>query len=160
MGKITGLKNLVKILDRERKKKKWVVVFTNGCFDIVHAGHVRYLEKARRLGDILVIGLNSDSSIKKIKGEGRPIVNQKDRAEVLSALASVDYVTVFSGPTPIKLIEAIKPDVLVKGADWKKGAIVGEDVLKSYGGKVARIKLARGRSTTEMIKRIKGLREK
>jgi len=136
------------------------VVFTNGCFDIIHAGHVRYLKKAKALGGILVVGLNSDSSIKKIKGETRPIVKQKDRAEVLSALTSVDYVVIFNDPTPIKLIEAIKPDVLVKGADWKRGSIVGEEILKTYKGKIARIKLAKGRSTTDIVGKILKLHKK
>ena len=136
------------------------MVFTNGCFDIIHAGHVRYLKKAKALGGILVVGLNSDSSIKKIKGETRPIVKQKDRAEVLSALTSVDYVVIFNDPTPIKLIEAIKPDVLVKGADWKRGSIVGEEILKTYKGKIARIKLAKGRSTTDIVGKILKLHKK
>jgi len=146
------LKKLLSKLKSLRKRKK--VVFTNGCFDIIHAGHVRYLKKAKALGGILVVGLNSDSSIKKIKGETRPIVKQKDRAEVLSALTSVDYVVIFNDPTPIKLIEAIKPDVLVKGADWKRGSIVGEEILKTYKGKIARIKLAKGRSTTDIVGKI------
>ncbi|HZX36414.1 MAG TPA: adenylyltransferase/cytidyltransferase family protein, partial [Thermodesulfobacteriota bacterium] len=123
-------------------------------------GHVRYLKKAKALGGILVVGLNSDSSIKKIKGETRPIVKQKDRAEVLSALTSVDYVVIFNDPTPIKLIEAIKPDVLVKGADWKRGSIVGEEILKTYKGKIARIKLAKGRSTTDIVGKILKLHKK
>lgn len=146
------LKKLLSELKSLRKRKK--VVFTNGCFDIIHAGHVRYLNKAKTLGHILVVGLNSDSSIKKIKGETRPIVKQKDRAEVLSALTSVDYVVIFNDPTPIKLIQAIKPDVLVKGADWKRGSIVGIEVLKTYKGKIARIKLAQGRSTTDIVGKI------
>ncbi|MEK7313008.1 MAG: D-glycero-beta-D-manno-heptose 1-phosphate adenylyltransferase [Deltaproteobacteria bacterium] len=155
---LTTLKKLLSKLKSLRKKKR--VVFTNGCFDILHAGHVRYLKKAKALGHILVVGLNSDSSIKKIKGETRPIVKQKDRAEVLSALTSVDYVIIFNDPTPIKLIEAIKPDVLVKGADWKRGSIVGEDVLKTYKGKIARIKLAKGRSTTDIVGKILKMHKK
>ena len=155
---LTTLKKLLSKLKSLRKKKH--VVFTNGCFDILHAGHVRYLKKAKALGHILVVGLNSDSSIKKIKGETRPIVKQKDRAEVLSALTSVDYVIIFNDPTPIKLIEAIKPDVLVKGADWKRGSIVGEDVLKTYKGKIARIKLAKGRSTTDIVGKILKMHKK
>ena len=149
---LTTLKKLLSKLKTLRKRKK--VVFTNGCFDIIHAGHVRYLKKAKALGDVLVVGLNSDSSVKKIKGETRPIVKQKDRGEVLSALTSVDYVVVFNDPTPIKLIEAIQPDVLVKGADWKRGSIVGEEVLKTYKGKIARIKLAKGRSTSDIVGKI------
>ncbi|MFZ3072674.1 MAG: D-glycero-beta-D-manno-heptose 1-phosphate adenylyltransferase [Thermodesulfobacteriota bacterium] len=155
---LTTLKKLLSKLKTLRKRKK--VVFTNGCFDIIHAGHVRYLKKAKALGDVLVVGLNSDSSVKKIKGETRPIVKQKDRGEVLSALTSVDYVVVFNDPTPIKLIEAIQPDVLVKGADWKRGSIVGEEVLKTYKGKIARIKLAHGRSTTDIVGKILKLHKK
>ena len=158
MEKIFSLKKLLSTLKTLRKKKR--VVFTNGCFDIIHAGHVRYLEKAKALGDVLVVGLNSDSSIKKIKGETRPIVKQKDRGEVLSALASVDYVIIFNDPTPIKLIEKIKPDILVKGADWERGSIVGIDVLKTYGGRVARIKLAKGRSTTDIVGKILKIHKK
>ncbi len=150
MGKTVSLKKLLTELSEAKKK----VVFTNGCFDILHAGHARYLKKARALGDLLVVGLNSDSSIHKIKGPGRPIVPEKDRAELLSALAAVDYVVIFRSETPIKLIEAILPDVLVKGADWKNGEIVGEEVVKSRGGKVVRIPLAKGRSTTDVIKKI------
>jgi D-beta-D-heptose 7-phosphate kinase/D-beta-D-heptose 1-phosphate adenosyltransferase len=151
MGKVVSLRRLL----GELKGKKQTVVFTNGCFDIVHAGHVRYLKKARALGDVLVVGLNSDFSVRKIKGKTRPIVGEKDRAEVLSALTSVDYAVVFDEETPIKLIERIRPDVLVKGADWKRGAIVGEDFVKGYGGRCSRIKLAKGRSTTAIIKKIR-----
>lgn len=144
---------LKKLLHIIRKKDK-TIVFTNGCFDIIHAGHVRYLNKAKSLGDILVVGLNSDFSIKMIKGEKRPIVPEKERAEVLSGLEAADYVVLFNEPTPIKLIKAILPDVLVKGADWASHAIVGADVVKKAGGRIARIKLAKGRSTTNIIKKI------
>lgn len=150
MNKVLSLKRLLAIL-RERVK---TVVFTNGCFDIIHAGHIRYLKKAKALGDILVIGLNSDASVKKIKGDKRPIVSQKERAEVLSAMEMVDYIVIFNEPTPIRLIKAIQPDVLVKGADWKEKEIVGADVVKAKGGRVARIRLARGRSTTDIIQRV------
>ncbi len=152
MGKTITLRGLQRELRRIREGKK--VVFTNGCFDIIHAGHVKYLEKARSLGDILVVGLNSDSSVRKIKGRGRPITGQKDRATVLSALWMVDYVVVFDEPTPIKLITTIKPDVLVKGSDWQRGQIVGEEFVKGCGGMVRRIRLLKGRSTTDIIKRI------
>jgi len=155
MEKNISLKKLLKELKKRKGRK---IVFTNGCFDILHAGHVRYLKKAKSLGDMLVLGLNSDSSVRNIKGKGRPIVNQKDRAEVVSSLSPVDYVVIFKEPTPIKLIEAIKPDILVKGADWKRGEIIGENFMKSYGGKVARIRLFEGRSTTGIIKRILALK--
>ena len=152
MGKVLSLKGLraeVKGLRSNGRK----VVFTNGCFDILHAGHVRYLKKAASLGDVLVVGMNSDKSVRRIKGKGRPVVGEKDRAEVLSALVSVDYVVVFKEETPIRLIEAIRPDVLVKGADWKSGEIVGEDLVKEYGGRVRRVTLAKGRSTTDILKK-------
>ena len=144
------LKTVLKDL-RQRGKK---IVFTNGCFDIIHAGHVRYLKKAKELGDVLVVGLNSDSSVKKIKDDGRPIVPQNERAEVLSALESVDYVSIFSESTPYNLIKSVQPDILVKGADWAGHEIVGTDVVKAKGGRVARIKLVKERSTTNIIKKI------
>lgn len=158
MKKLISLKKLQEELKKLRKKKKRVV-FTNGCFDIIHAGHVRYLTKARSLGDILVIGLNSDSSIKAIKGETRPIVPENERAEVLSALSCVDYIVLFKDDTPIRLIEAIRPDVLAKGADWAAKSIVGGDFVKKNGGKVARITLVKGKSTTNIIKKILSLHE-
>lgn len=152
MGKVVSLKKLQNELASGRKRKK--VVFTNGCFDILHAGHVRYLKKARSLGDVLVVGLNSDSSVRSIKGETRPIVPQRERAEVLSALSCVDYVVLFNDATPIKLIEAIRPDVLAKGADWAAKDIAGGDIVKKNGGKIARITLVKGRSTTNIIRRV------
>ncbi len=157
--KVTSLKRLTGELKAARKKGK-KVVFTNGCFDIIHAGHVRYLKKARSRGDILVVGLNSDSSVRGIKGESRPIVPQNERAEVLSALSSVDRIVIFNDPTPIRLIKAIKPDILAKGADWAAKDIVGGDVVRENGGKIARITLVKGRSTTNIIKKILTLHEK
>ena len=130
------------------------VAFTNGCFDILHAGHVRYLAKARSFGDLLIVGLNSDKSIRKIKGQKRPVVPEGERAEVLSALESVDYVVLFDEETPLSLIESIKPDVLVKGADWKHGEIVGEGSVKRAGGKVRRVTLVKGKSTTNIIEKV------
>ncbi|MBI5238355.1 MAG: D-glycero-beta-D-manno-heptose 1-phosphate adenylyltransferase [Deltaproteobacteria bacterium] len=153
MEKLLSLKKLkteTRALQRAGKK----IVFTNGCFDIIHAGHVRYLRKAKACGDVLVVGLNSDSSVRKIKGERRPIVRERERAEVLGALSSVDYVVMFSEPTPIKLIATLIPDVLVKGADWAEKNIVGADIVKKNRGRLARIRLAKGRSTTNIIKRI------
>jgi D-beta-D-heptose 7-phosphate kinase/D-beta-D-heptose 1-phosphate adenosyltransferase len=153
MEKLISVKRLLGIIKAPGKRRK-SIVFTNGCFDILHAGHVRYLKKARALGDMLVVGLNSDSSMRAIKGMGRPIVPETERAEVISALSSVDFVVVFNETTPLRLIEAIRPDVLVKGADWKRGQIVGEDVVKNYGGRVSRIRLLKGKSTTNIIKKI------
>ncbi|UCD94998.1 MAG: D-glycero-beta-D-manno-heptose 1-phosphate adenylyltransferase [Candidatus Zixiibacteriota bacterium] len=138
-----------------RKKKK--IVFTNGVFDILHYGHIDYLTKARALGDVLIIGLNTDSSVRRFKLKGRPIQNEKDRARILAALEMVDYVILFSEETPERLIKAVKPDILVKGADYKIFQIVGADFVKSYGGKVRRIRLARGRSTTSIFRKIKKL---
>ena len=144
---------LAKISSGLRRKNK-VVVFTNGCFDILHVGHITYLKKAKKLGDVLVVGLNSDSSVRAIKGRSRPINKQADRAEVLSALYFVDYITIFTGETPETLINVLKPDVLVKGADWKVGDIVGAKFVRSYGGKVMRIPFVKGHSTTSVIKKM------
>ncbi|MFA6142264.1 MAG: D-glycero-beta-D-manno-heptose 1-phosphate adenylyltransferase [Candidatus Omnitrophota bacterium] len=132
------------------------IVFTNGCFDILHVGHVDYLSKARKLGDILVVGLNSDSSVRKIKGLDRPINKEYDRAKILSSLCFVDYVTIFGETTPEKLIQRLKPNVLVKGGDWKKRDIVGSDFVKCCGGRVATIPFVNGYSTTYLINKIKG----
>ena len=125
------------------------IVFTNGCFDILHKGHVRYLDRAKRLGDVLVVGLNSDSSVSRIK-PGRPINSEKDRAEVLAALSSVDYITIFSEPTPYRLIRSVKPDVLVKGGDWKKQDIVGSDIA----GETYSLPFVKGVSTTRIVEKI------
>jgi rfaE bifunctional protein nucleotidyltransferase chain/domain len=131
------------------------IVFTNGVFDILHRGHVEYLEKAKSLGDVLIVGLNTDASARRIKGKHRPLQNQRDRATVLAALKAVDYVILFGEDTPEKLIRIVKPDVLVKGADWKTVDIVGADFVRSYGGRVRRIKLTKGRSTSSIIEKIR-----
>ncbi len=149
---LVGLEELLEILDRERGGKK--VVFTNGCFDIIHAGHVDYLEKAKSLGDILVVGMNSDDSIRRIKGEKRPIVPQELRARVLSSLKPVDYVVIFEEDTPLRLIEAIRPDVLVKGGDWELEKVVGREFVESYGGEVRTIPFEYEVSTSKIIERI------
>ncbi|MBI5884981.1 MAG: D-glycero-beta-D-manno-heptose 1-phosphate adenylyltransferase [Deltaproteobacteria bacterium] len=153
MSKIKGLRALKTALEKIRARGARVV-FTNGCFDIVHAGHVRYLRKARGYGDCLVVGLNSDASVRAIKGPTRPIVPQDERAEVLSALECVDYVVIFDEPTPLALITAIGPDVLAKGADWAARDIVGYDAVRKNGGRIRRVALVKGRSTTNIIKRI------
>jgi rfaE bifunctional protein nucleotidyltransferase chain/domain len=152
-SKILRLSDLVKVLESLREAGKRIV-FTNGCFDILHAGHVRYLAAARSKGDVLVLGLNSDVSVKSIKPENRPIVRQDQRAEVLAGLACVDYITIFDEPDPLVLIQTIKPDVLIKGADWKETEIIGSDVVKSYGGNVIRIEVVPGISTSRIIQRI------
>jgi rfaE bifunctional protein nucleotidyltransferase chain/domain len=153
LQKIKSLEEIVQIRARLRELGK-KLVFTNGCFDILHAGHVRYLNQARSLGDALVVGVNSDRSVRKIKGESRPIVSEEERAEVLAALACIDYVFIFDDPTPKRVIDAIVPDVLVKGADWGISEIVGRDTVENAGGSVRNIPLVEGTSTTEIIRRV------
>jgi rfaE bifunctional protein nucleotidyltransferase chain/domain len=143
---ITSIKTILKTLRKQGKK----IVFTNGCFDIIHAGHVKVFAQAKAKGDLLIIGLNSDSSIKRIKGPKRPIVDQISRAKVLEAMQAVDYIVIFDQDTPYELIKAIKPDCLVKGGDWEKGKIIGSEFAK----KVCQIKLAPGKSTTNIIEKI------
>ena len=133
-----------------------VIVFTNGVFDILHPGHVRYLRDARALGDLLIIGVNSDRSVKALeKAPDRPINNEAERAEVLAALASVDAVVIFDEDTPHAIISALQPDILVKGADWGENEIVGRDVVEARGGRVVRVQLADGYSTTGLIERVR-----
>jgi len=152
-NKIVTAVNLVAELNRVGRSGK-NIVFTNGCFDILHVGHVRYLTAASAEGDLLVVGLNSDASVRLIKGAQRPIVPQGHRAEVVAGLACVDYVVLFDEPDPLRLIETLKPDVLVKGADWAEDHIVGGEFVKSNGGKVVRINLVAGASTSGIIERI------
>lgn len=130
-----------------------VVVFTNGVFDLLHPGHVRYLAEARSLGDLLIVGINSDRSVRAIKEPGRPLNPEEERAEVLRAFACVDAVVVFDEDTPLRVITEIQPDVLVKGADWGPSEIVGRDVVEARGGRVVRVDLAKGYSTTNLIQR-------
>lgn len=154
MGKIASLKQLLKIRQKAKTQKK-KVVFTNGCFDLLHVGHVKLLKKAKSLGDILIVGLNSDSSMRKLnKDDKRPILPQKDRAEILAGLESVDYVCLFNEQTPLKLIRSILPDVLVKGADYKMTQIVGREEVLKKGGKVVTVPLYKGKSTTNLIRSI------
>jgi len=131
------------------------VVFTNGVFDLLHPGHVRYLQQARRLGDALIVGLNSDRSVRANKGEARPITPEDERSEILEALACVDAVVVFDEDIPRDLIAALQPDTLVKGADWAEDAIVGRDVVEARGGRVVRVAVEAGHSTTAMIEKIR-----
>jgi D-glycero-beta-D-manno-heptose 1-phosphate adenylyltransferase len=131
------------------------VVFTNGCFDLLHPGHVSLLEAARALGDVLVVGINSDASVRALKGEDRPLVPQHERAEALAALEAVDAVVVYDEPTPREVIAALLPDVLVKGADWAADAIVGRAEVEAAGGRVERVPLMPGRSTTALVERIR-----
>jgi D-beta-D-heptose 7-phosphate kinase/D-beta-D-heptose 1-phosphate adenosyltransferase len=153
MEKLVNLQELIQIREKAREQNK-KVVFTNGCFDLLHRGHIEYLKKAKRLGDILIVGLNSDSSVKKIKGEGRPIQGQADRAVILASLYLVDYVCIFNELTPLKLISKLIPDILVKGGDWKVKDIVGKDIVESHGGKVLSIKMVKGKSTRNIIQTI------
>jgi len=146
--------NKIKELFSKLKKEGKTVVFTNGCFDIVHAGHVDYMEKARSFGDILIVGVNSDASVKRIKGDKRPIVDLNHRLRLLQGLSVIDYLCVFEEDTPLELIKKVVPNVLVKGEDWKEKGIVGEDFVKTYGGKVELIKLLPGISTSIIIDKI------
>ncbi|MCM8800807.1 MAG: D-glycero-beta-D-manno-heptose 1-phosphate adenylyltransferase [Candidatus Omnitrophica bacterium] len=151
--KIKNLKELRKIiLDLKNKGKK--IVFTNGCFDLLHYGHVKYLEEAKKKGDILVVAINSDNSVRRIKGKNRPVINEKNRLMTVAGLESVDYVILFKEETPLKVITALKPNILIKGADWDKNRIVGRDFVLSYGGKVETVRLVKGLSTTNLIKKI------
>ncbi len=151
--KIKSLEEVVGLRARIRESGR-KLVFTNGCFDILHIGHVRYLNRARSLGDVLVVGVNSDRSVREIKGEKRPIVPELERAEVLAALACVDLVFIFDDPTPKQVIDAIIPDVLVKGADWDLPDIVGRDTVENAGGSVLNVPLVEGSSTSEIIRRV------
>ncbi len=144
------LKAEVDRLKREGKK----VIFTNGCFDILHAGHTRYLREAKKLGDVLILALNSDSSVRSIKGEKRPVVPETERAEVVASLASVDYVTIFGELTPLELIEYLQPDVIVKGGDWAEKDIVGAEAVRKWGGRVAIMPEIEGASTTNVIEKV------
>ena len=131
------------------------IVFTNGCFDILHAGHVQYLERAKNLGDFLVVGLNSDRSVRKLKGKNRPVNSQNDRALVLAGLSAVDCILIFDEETPLNLIKKVQPHILVKGADWSVNSIAGAKEVKSWGGKVKLIPLLKGRSSSGILKKIK-----
>ncbi|MGZ3689149.1 MAG: D-glycero-beta-D-manno-heptose 1-phosphate adenylyltransferase [Bdellovibrionota bacterium] len=149
--KVLAPRKLQKLLARKKR-----VVFTNGCFDLLHKGHVTYLERARKLGDILVVAVNSDESVRRLKGAGRPINELADRMEVLAALESVDYVTFFEENTPENLIRLLHPHVLVKGGDWKPEQILGSADVLGWGGKVRSLPYVEGRSTTKMIERSRG----
>lgn len=152
-SKIKAVEELAPLL-RQFRRSGQTVVFTNGCFDLLHAGHVHYLAAARGEGDLLVVGLNSDRSVKMIKGDRRPIVPEAERAEVLAGLACVDFVTVFKEIDPLRVIQALQPDVLVKGGDWAEAEIIGADAVKQEGGRVVRIPLVEGAGTSALIARI------
>jgi len=152
--KVRTRRSLQLRLDTLRRQGKRIV-FTNGCFDLIHPGHVRYLRAAKRLGDVLVVALNSDASVRRLKGPSRPLVPERDRCEVMAALEMVDYVTIFDEDTPYELIKQLQPDVLVKGGDWKPDDIVGADVVRARGGVVRSLRFAPGYSTTRLVDRIR-----
>lgn len=152
--KLKNWSQIKRIVARLRSRGERII-FTNGCFDVLHPGHIQYLEKAKQNGGILIVGLNSDASVRKIKGRARPIFPQKDRARLLSSLSCVDFVVIFNEPTPLSLIRSLKPDVLVKGADWQGKEVVGADLVKSWNGKVKLIPYLKGYSTSRIISRIK-----
>jgi len=152
--KIKTLHEIRKDIERLKAEGKRIV-FTNGCFDILHSGHTRYLSSARELGDYLLVAVNSDRSVRRIKGAGRPVMGQSQRAELVAALASVDGVVVFDEETPLEVIQYLMPDVLVKGGDWEEEKIIGADMVKEAGGEVRRIPYVSGFSTSEIIDRIK-----
>lgn len=154
MNKLRSFKEIKGIV-RQLKKGDKKIVFTNGCFDILHLGHIRYLREAKRLGDILIIGLNSDHSVRSLKGSDHPLVKEKDRAEILSALEMVDYIVIFNELTPKNLIDRILPDVLVKGGDWREEEVVGRDTVEAHGGEVVIIPEVKGYSTSALIKKIR-----
>jgi rfaE bifunctional protein nucleotidyltransferase chain/domain len=153
MTKLLQIDSLTYERERMRREGKRVVL-TNGCFDLLHAGHVRYLAEARGLGDALIVGLNSDRSVRALKGEGRPILNESERAEVIAALEAVDFVVVFDEDTPQELIARLLPDVLVKGGDWPLDQIVGREDVEANGGKVMSLPYVQNASTTDLIDRI------
>ncbi len=146
----TALKEKLDALRREGKK----IAFTNGCFDILHVGHVRYLQEARKTADVLVLGLNSDTLVRAIKGEKRPLVTESERAEVLAGLACVDFITIFAELTPLELICFLKPDLLIKGGDWPEDQVVGRNEIRQWGGRVTIVPEVAGKSTTNIVDRV------
>ena len=153
LQKVLILEDLLKELENLRQKSK-TLVFTNGCFDLIHPGHIHYLYSARQLGDVLIVGVNSDCSVKKVKGSLRPIMNQNERVLILSAISSVDYITIFEEDTPLHLITSILPDILVKGGDWNTREIVGKEVVEVAGGSVISLPYYKGLSSTAIFERI------
>lgn len=156
-NKIKNLSTLKEILSDLKKKGKRIV-FTNGCFDILHIGHIAYLQEAKRQGDILVVAVNSDDSAKRLKGIGRPIMSQEDRAKILASLEGIDFVTIFNDDTPLSIVKELNPDVIVKGGDWKEDKIIGGEYVKKMGGRVVTIPYLKDYSTTSIIEKIKNLK--
>ena len=157
VSKLKSRRLLARLLERARKQGK-SIVFTNGCFDLLHPGHIRLLNFAKKQGDLLVVALNSDRSVRALKGVAHPIQSEKDRAELICALEAVDYVTFFGEKDPGRLIRALRPDVLIKGADWKKEEVIGGPFVESYGGKVLAFPRVGGKSTTSLIQKIRRLK--
>jgi D-beta-D-heptose 7-phosphate kinase/D-beta-D-heptose 1-phosphate adenosyltransferase len=154
MGRVVSEDELVQLAGRERRGPRRVV-FTNGCFDLLHPGHIRTLEAARSLGDLLVVGVNSDRSVRALKGDSRPVIPQEERAEILAALAAVDFVVLFDADTPRELIARLRPDVLVKGADWGAGEVVGREEVEAAGGRVVSIPVEPGYSSSGLLEAIR-----
>ena len=153
MGKILSRERLKSEIERLRQGGK-KIAFTNGCFDILHVGHTRYLRDARKTGDVLILALNSDASVRAIKGEKRPLVPEAERADLVASLEAVDYVTIFDELTPLELIECLQPDVIVKGGDWAEENVVGRESVRKWGGKVVIIPETEGASTTNIVEKI------
>jgi len=151
--KIKNLEEIKEIVEKAKQRGKKIVT-TNGCFDILHVGHIKMLKEAKKLGDLLIVGLNSDSSVRKIKGVGRPIINENERAEILAALESVDYIVVFNEKTPVKILSIIKPNIHAKGQDRKLSEIIEKEIVEKNKGKVVLLPLLRGISTTHIIKKV------
>lgn len=156
MGRIVSPEELIALIGRRTRGSRRVV-FTNGCFDLLHPGHIRTLEEARALGDVLVVGVNTDAGVRKAKGDSRPVVAENERAELLAALEAVDFVVLFAEPTPRDLIRRLLPDVLVKGADWGATEIVGREEVEGAGGRVVSVSLEPGYSTTGILEKIRKL---
>ena len=154
IGKIRGLDELKTLVDENKKSGK-KIVFTNGCFDLLHRGHLHLLREAKKYGEILIVAVNSDSSVRKIKGPNRPIFSEEERVELIASLEMVNYVVVFVDGDPYNVIKKLKPDILVKGGDWSQGEVVGRDIVEGSGGKLAIIPLLQGYSTTNIIERIR-----
>lgn len=159
MGRVVSRDELKKIVEKEKAAGK-KIVFTNGCFDLIHVGYVRYLEEAGEKGDLLIVAVNSDRSVRKLKGEGRPIVPEEERAEIISAFASVDYVVIFPEETPAGIIGVLKPDILVKGGDYRKEEIVGRGIVEAGGGEVIPVSLVKGHSTKGLLEKIRKLEDR
>jgi len=152
--KIKSRQELIPIIQKLRAEGK-VIAFTNGCFDLLHVGHIHLLREAKKSSDVLIVGLNSDTSVRALKGEGRPLVPEDQRAEILAAIRDVDYIVIFNELDPLKIINEINPDILVKGEDWAEGTIIGQKEVEARGGKVIRVPLKPGISTTHLVKKIK-----